>query len=67
MLWFRVFLNPFNSKDNVRGIKLEDLKRNPKKTLKSISEWIGIKDNTTLYQSTFMERAFLDPHLILII
>ena len=55
------FLNPFNSKDNVRGIKLEDLKRNPKKTLKSISEWIGIKDNTTLYQSTFMEKSFSRP------
>ena len=23
------FLNPFNSKDNVRGIKLEDLKKKP--------------------------------------
>ena len=38
------FLNPLNSIDNVRGIKLEDLKRNPKKTLRKISKWIGIKD-----------------------
>ena len=37
------------------------LKRNPKKTLKSISKWIGIKDNTTLYQSTFMEKSFSRP------
>ena len=55
------FLNPLNSKDNVRGIKLEDLKRNPKKTLKSISKWIGIKDNTTLYESTFMDMSFSRP------
>ena len=55
------FLSPLNSKDNVRGIKLEDLKRNPKKTIKSISKWIGIKDNTTLYESTFMDMSFSRP------
>ena len=55
------FLNPFNSMANVRGIKLEDLKRNPKKTLKKISDWIGIKDNPLLYQSTFMGKSFSRP------
>ena len=42
-------------------LKLEYLKRNPKKTLKSISKWIGIKDNTTLYESTFMDMSFSRP------
>ena len=55
------FLNPLNSVDNVRGIKLEDLKRNPKKTLRKISEWIGIKDKPLLYQSTFMDKRFSRP------
>ena len=55
------FLNPLNSIDNVRGIKLEDLKRNPKKTLRKISEWMGIKDTPLLYQSTFMGKRFSRP------
>ena len=55
------FLNPLNSIENVRGIKLEDLKRNPKKTLRKISEWIGIKDKSLLYQSTFMGKRFSRP------
>ena len=55
------FLNPLNSIDNVRGIKLEDLKRNPKKTLRKISEWMGIKYNPLLYQSTFMGKHFSRP------
>ena len=46
---------------NVRAIKLEDLKRNPKKALKQICEWIGIKDNPLLYQSTFMGKLFSRP------
>ena len=55
------FLNPLNSIENVRGIKLEDLKKNPKKTLRKISEWIGIKDKSLLYQSTFMGKRFSRP------
>jgi tetratricopeptide (TPR) repeat protein len=55
------FLNPFNSMENVRGIKLEDLKRNTEKTLRKISEWMGIKYNPLLYQSTFMEKHFSRP------
>ena len=55
------FLNPLNSIGNVRGIKLEELKRNPEKTLKTISKWIGINENITLYESTFMEKRFSRP------
>tara|TARA_A100001234_G_scaffold137235_1_gene120553 strand:- start:1 stop:660 length:660 start_codon:yes stop_codon:yes gene_type:complete len=54
-------LNPLNSINNVRGLKLEDLKRNPKKTLRKISEWVGVKDNPVLYQSTFMGKRFSRP------
>ena len=60
-LTLEYFLNPFNSMTNVRAIKLEDLKRNPKKALKQICEWIGIKDNPLLYQSTFMGKLFSRP------
>jgi len=55
------FLNPLNSIYNVRGIKLEDLKRKPKSTLRRISEWMGIKDEQLLYQSTFMGKRFSRP------
>ena len=55
------FLNPLNSIDNVRGIKLEDLKRNPNNTLRRITEWMGIKDAPLLYQSTFMGKRFSRP------
>ena len=61
------FLNPLNSIYNVRGIKLEDLKRNPKKTLRKISEWMGIKHNNYFIKVHLWESIFLGPHLILII
>ena len=55
------FLNPLNSIGKVRGIKLEDLKKNPEITLKKISEWIGIKNDPSLYKSTFMGKKFSRP------
>ena len=55
------FLNPLNSIGNVRGLKLEDLKRSPDKSIKKISDWIGIKENPLLYQSTFMGKQFSRP------
>ena len=47
--------------NDVRGVKLEDLKLAPEKTLKEITDWIEIKDNPSLYQSTFMGKQFSRP------
>ena len=55
------FFNPLNLMNDVRGVKLEDLKLAPEKTLKEITDWIEIKDNPSLYQSTFMGKQFSRP------
>ena len=55
------FLNPLNSIGEVRGVKLEDLKNNPSKTLENILSWIGIKNDKSLYESTFMNKKFSRP------
>ena len=57
------FLNPLNSIGQVRGVKLEDLKKNSKETLNKISNWIGIKHDPSLFKSTFMNYQFSRPSI----
>jgi hypothetical protein len=38
--------------NNSIGIRLEDLKENPKKTIKALCNWMGIEENESLYQMT---------------
>ena len=38
--------------NNSIGIRLEDLKENPKKTNKALCNWMGIEENESLYQMT---------------
>ena len=52
------FLNPMNSFKNVRGVKLEDIKNNPKQILPKLAEWIGIKEDKSLYDSNFLGKKF---------
>jgi len=41
----------FRRQDSI-GIRLEDLKRHPKKTIASLCDWMGIEDSPTLYEMT---------------
>ena len=52
------FLNPMNSFKNVRGVKLEDIKNNPKQILPKLAKWIGIKEDKSLYDSNFLGKKF---------
>ena len=38
--------------DNSIGVKLEDLKHHPKKTIQALCNWLGIKEEDSLYQMT---------------
>jgi len=57
------FINPLNSMGIVKGVKLEDIKNDPQKTLNKICKWIGIKNDPTLYKSEFMGKQFSRPSI----
>ena len=38
--------------DNSIGVRLEDLKENPKKTIPALCNWLGIRENDSLYEMT---------------
>ena len=38
--------------NNSIGVRLEDLKKHPKKTIRALCEWLGIKEENSLYQMT---------------
>ena len=38
--------------NNSIGVKLEDLKEHPKKTIPAVCDWLGIKEEDSLYQMT---------------
>ena len=44
--------NPIFESKNSKGIRLEDLKKNPKKTMQALSSWLGIKENDSLFEMT---------------
>ena len=52
------FINPMNSLGNVRGVRLEDIKNNPKNFLPKLIKWIGIKEDQSLYESNFLGKKF---------
>jgi len=43
---------PIFRSDNSIGVKLEDLKKYPKKTILALCNWLGIKERDSLYQMT---------------
>ena len=61
------FLNPLNGLNSVKGVKLEDIKNNPKISLSKITKWINIKNDKSIYESEFMGKNSQDHQLILII
>ena len=53
--------NPLSAMAEARGVKLEDIKRDPKKTLPAIANWIGVEDHPSLYKSEFLNRQYSRP------
>ena len=43
---------PIFQNDNSIGVKLEDLKEQPKKTMQALCDWMGIKEKDSLYKMT---------------
>ena len=53
---------PIFQKNNSIGVRLEDLKEHPKKTIQALCSWMGIKENDSLYQMTAQgKRWWGDP------
>ena len=46
---------------NSRVIKLEDIKRNPKKTLPKLLKWMGINEDESIYKSEFLNKKYSRP------
>ena len=46
---------------NSRAIRLEDIKRNPKKTLPKLLKWMGIDDDESIYKSEFLNKKYSRP------
>jgi len=46
---------------NSRVIRLEDIKRNPKKTLPKLLKWMGINEDESIYKSEFLNKKYSRP------
>ena len=57
----RYFLNPLNGLSSVKGVKLEDIKNNPKLSLSKITKWLKINNDPSIYKSEFMGKKFSRP------
>tara|TARA_B100000787_G_C16142005_1_gene272436 strand:- start:223 stop:1122 length:900 start_codon:yes stop_codon:yes gene_type:complete len=44
--------------DNSIGVRLEDLKECPKKTISALCDWLGIKENDSLYQMSAQNKKW---------
>jgi len=44
--------NPVYSRQNAVGVRLEDLKNKPRKTIPALCKWMGIKEEDSLYEMT---------------
>ena len=50
-----------NGLSSVKGVKLEDIKNNPKISLSKITKWIKINNDKSIYKSEFMGKKFSRP------
>ena len=44
--------NPIYSEQDSIGVRLEDLKRYPRKTIPALCKWLGIQETESLYEMT---------------
>ena len=52
---------PIYSLKSSLGLRLEDIKKQPEKTIKAVCKWIGIKESPILYEMTAQEKWWGDP------
>lgn len=58
---FKYLQLPLTKITDSRGVRLEDVKRNPHRVLPQIAEWIGVSDNPALYDSSFCGLQYWGP------
>ena len=58
----RTINHPIFNENNSVGVRLDDLKVNPKSTMKTLCNWIGIKEEETLYQMTAQGKKWWGDH-----
>jgi hypothetical protein len=52
---------PDNRLPGSRGVRLEDVKQNPSKTMHLLADWIGVSDHPALYESSFCGLQYWGP------
>ena len=52
---------PDNCLPGSRGVRLEDVKQNPRKTMPQLAAWMGISDHAALYESSFCGLQYWGP------
>lgn len=55
------FRSPFHSVVETKGVRLEDLKRDPTTIMPKIAEWIGVPDHECLYETKFLGKLHSRP------
>ena len=50
--------NIIYTKQNAIGLRLEDLKKHPKKTIKALCDWMEIEENQNLYEMTMQGKKW---------
>ena len=51
----------YNDQECSRGIRLEDIKRDPKAIMPKIADWIGVCDHPSLYNPSFCGMQYWGP------
>lgn len=59
--FFKYLQLPLTKITESRGVRLEDVKRDPHRVLPQIAEWIGVSDNPALYDSSFCGLQYWGP------
>ena len=52
---------PDNRLPGSRGVRLEDVKQNPRKTMPQLANWMGVSDHPALYESSFCGLQYWGP------
>ena len=54
-------LSPVNDSSLNYGVRLEDIKRNPREFMPKVASWMGISDHESLYKSNFCGLQYWGP------
>ena len=58
---FRQILSTLNNPEFNYGIRLEDIKRNPKEMMPKLASWMGVRNHEELYKSSFCGLQYWGP------